>query len=58
MLSAAGAIGAAVLLTEKPAGGKWPGVLALLSHYSGGLPQQLLQGQIKLMLAAVLSSDS
>ena len=57
-LIAAAVIGAAVVLCQEPGGGKCPGVLALLSHYSRGLPPELLQGQIKLMLTAVLDSDS
>ena len=51
-------IGVGVLLSEKPQGGAWPGVLALLAHYSGGFPADVILAHTKLMLTCVLSPDS
>ncbi len=46
-------IAVAILLSDKPAAGRWPGVLALLSHYSKH-PEPVVMVQVKLMMTAVL----
>ena len=55
-LTAAAVIAVAVLLSEAPAAGKWPGVMALLSHYSKH-PEPVILVQVKLMMTAVLRPD-
>ena len=53
-LTAVSIIGAAVLLSGKPEGGTWPGVLTMLSDF-GGHPQQVILAQIKTVMTSVLS---
>jgi len=53
-LTAVAIIGAGILLSRKPEGESWPGVLTLLSDFAGH-PKPVILAQIRAVMAAAIT---